>query len=127
MMPPRGTCYLSALLTSLPLDFDSGIRKLRALGFTHVDLVGLAERPPEQLESLAQSGLIVSCGAIGRNLPQGCTLDVPAVTLRLAALEEMRRQIADIACLGGTCAYIVPVKNGMTTAARMRSVSINRP
>src|SRR5438128_8203966 len=89
-MPPGKPFYLSALLTSLPLDFDSGIRKLRALGFTHVDLVGLAERPPEQLESLAQSGLIVSCGAIGRNLPQGCTLDVPAVTLRRAAKRDRK-------------------------------------
>jgi sugar phosphate isomerase/epimerase len=110
MMPPRRPFYLSALLTSLPLDFDSGIRKLQGLGFTHVDLVGLAERPPQHLETLAESGLIVSCGAIGRNLPPGCTLDAASVALRRTALEEMRGQLADIACLGGTCAYVVPVK-----------------
>src|SRR6266851_8246852 len=111
MMPPRRPFYVSALLTSLPLDFDGGIRKLQGLGFTHVDLVGLAERPAQHLETLAESGLIVSCGAIGRNLPPGCTLDAASVALRRTALEEMRRQLADIARLGGTCAYLVPVKD----------------
>jgi sugar phosphate isomerase/epimerase len=119
MMPPRRPFYLSALLTSLPLDFESGIRKLQGLGFTHVDLVGLAARPPQHLETLAESGLIVSCGAIGRNLPLGCTPDAASVALRRTALEEMKRQITDIACLGGTCAYVVPVKDaGAPSVAR---------
>jgi sugar phosphate isomerase/epimerase len=103
--------YLSALLTSLPLDFESGIRKLHALGFTHVDLVGLAERPAEHLEMLAESGLMVSCGAIGRGLAEGCSLDAAPLALRRAAVDEMKRQIADIARLGGTYAYIVPPKD----------------
>lgn len=116
MMLPRKTCYLSALLTSLPLDFDSGIAELQALGFTHVDLVGLAERPAEHLEALAESGLIVSCGAIGRDLPRGCTLDAQPIALRCAALEQMKRQIADIARLGGTCAYVVPGRDASAPA-----------
>jgi sugar phosphate isomerase/epimerase len=116
MTPPRRPCHLSALLTSLPLDFDDGIRKLQALCFTHVDLVGLAERPSNHLETLAESGLIVSCGAIGRDLPEGCTLDAVSVPLRGTALEAVKRQIADIARLGGTCAYVVPVKDASAPA-----------
>jgi sugar phosphate isomerase/epimerase len=116
MMPRRKTCYLSALLTSLPLDFESGIRELLALGFTHVDLVGLAERPQEHLEVLAESGLVVSCGAIGRDLPQGCTLDAPSVALRRETLEQMKRQITDIARLGGIYGYVVPGKDGSAPA-----------
>lgn len=111
MIPAREPFSLSALLTSLPLDFDRGIRKLQALGFTHVDLVGLAERPQNHLEALAESGLVVSCGAIGRELPHGCTLDALAVPSRRGALEVMRRQVADIAQLGGTRAYVVPGKD----------------
>jgi sugar phosphate isomerase/epimerase len=115
-MASRKTCYLSALLTSLPLDFESGIRELRMLGFTHVDVVGLAERPQQHLEALADSGLTVSCGAIGRCLPEGCSLDAPALDNRRVALEEMKRQITDIARLGGICGYIVPGKDGSKEA-----------
>jgi sugar phosphate isomerase/epimerase len=111
--------YVSALLTSLPLDFQSGIRQLAALGFTHVDLVALADRPPEHLEVMAESGLTVSCGAIGRGLAEGCSLDAAPVALRRAAVNEVNRQIADIAQLGGTCVYIVPPKDtGLEAVAR---------
>jgi sugar phosphate isomerase/epimerase len=116
MTLPQRRPYLSALLTSLPSDFASSIRTLRTLGFTHVDLVALADRPDEHLEVLAESGLIVSCGALGRNLPEGCTLDTLSVQDRRRALEEMQRQIADIAHLGGTCAYIVPTKDASVAA-----------
>jgi sugar phosphate isomerase/epimerase len=114
---PRGEEYfLSALLTSLPFDFGRGIRELQALGFTHVDLVGLAERSSKHLEMLAESGLTVSCGAIGRELPEGCTLDAPSVALRRTAVELMQRQIADIARLGGLYVYVVPPRYGSNEA-----------
>ncbi|HLJ94889.1 MAG TPA: TIM barrel protein [Gemmataceae bacterium] len=87
------------------------MRLLPTLGFSHVDLVALVERPPAHLEALAASGLIVSCGAIGRQLPEDTTLDAAAVPLRRAALEQVERQILDIARLGGTCAYVVPGKD----------------
>jgi sugar phosphate isomerase/epimerase len=107
---------LSALLTSLPLEFERGVRELAALGFTHVDVVGLAERPEKHLDALAESGLIVSCSAIGRGLPEGCTLDAPSVAQRRLALEEMKRQITDIARLGGRYGYIVPGRDGSAEA-----------
>jgi sugar phosphate isomerase/epimerase len=111
-MMARPDRYLSAMLTSLPLDFESGVRQLQALGFTHVDLVAIAERPKTHLEALAESGLLVSCGAIGRDLPQGCTLDAPLIAQRSVAVEQAKRQIADIARLGGSYAYLVPGKDG---------------
>jgi sugar phosphate isomerase/epimerase len=114
MMP--STCYLSTLLTSLPFDFDRSLRELQALGFTHVDLVGIAERPSIHLEALARSGLIVSCGAIGRGLPDDCTLDASVITPRREALEAMKCQIADIARLGGTYGYVLAPKDSSSEA-----------
>jgi sugar phosphate isomerase/epimerase len=108
--------HLSALLTSLPLDFEHAIPELVVLGFTHVDLVALAERPPEHLEVLADSGLTVSCGAIGRGLAEGCSLDAASMARRRTAVEQMKRQITDIARLGGSYAYVVPPKDASTEA-----------
>src|SRR5205823_1030246 len=108
--------HLSALVTSLPLDLASALRQLQALGFTYVDLVGLVIRPPEHLEALAESGLLVSCGAIGRGLPEGCTLDAPSVEARRTAIDQSKRHLADIARLGGTCAYLVASKDGSASA-----------
>jgi sugar phosphate isomerase/epimerase len=107
---------LSALATSLPEDLASALPELRVLGFVYVDLVALAERPPSHLEALADSGLLVSCGAIGRGLPDGCTLDAPSVDIRRTAIEGMKHHLADIAHLGGTYAYLVPGKDGSAPA-----------
>jgi sugar phosphate isomerase/epimerase len=99
---------ISALLTSLPLDFVPALRQTAALGFTHVDVVALAERPPEHLNALAESGLLVSCAALGRDLPKGQALDAADVELRRAAVETIKRHIADAARLGATVCYLVP-------------------
>src|SRR5262249_9242907 len=72
-----------------------------------VDVVALAERPAAHLEALAKSGLIVSCASIGRDLPEGQTLDAADVAIRRAAVETMQRQIADAARLGATHGYVV--------------------
>jgi sugar phosphate isomerase/epimerase len=96
------------MLTSLPLDFDAALRRVAELGFSHVDVVALAERPPSHLESLAESGLVVACTPLGRGLPDGWGLDVPSVELRRATLEILRRQTDDAARLGATCGYLVP-------------------
>ena len=99
---------VSAMLTSLPLDFPAAVRQAAVLGFTHVDVVALADRPPEHLEALADSGLLVSCAAVGRGLPDGQTLDAPTVGPRRAAVETAKRQITDAARLGATHCYVVP-------------------
>jgi D-psicose/D-tagatose/L-ribulose 3-epimerase len=99
--------HLSALLTSLPLAFEDAVAEMAKLGFTHVDVVALAERPAPQLEALAKSGLIVSCASIGRDLPAGQTLDAADVASRRAAVETMHRHIADAARLGATHGYVV--------------------
>ena len=99
---------VSAFLPSLPFHFAQALGQLRALGFSYVDVIGLAQRPVSDLEALADSGLLVSCGAIGRGLPEDQMLDAPAAAARRLALEEMKRQITDVARLGATHAYIVP-------------------
>jgi sugar phosphate isomerase/epimerase len=106
--------YLSAMLTSLPVSFEAAARQSAALGFTHVDIVALADRPTSHLEALAETGLVVSCASIGRHLPEGCTLDAADLALRRTALEVMQRQIADAAHLGATHGYVV---SGMDASA----------
>jgi sugar phosphate isomerase/epimerase len=99
---------ISAMLTSLPLDLESAVRQAAALGFRHVDVVALDERPQSHLEALADAGVVVSCCPIGRGLAPGQTLDAPTLADRRAALETTERHIADAARLGATLAYLVP-------------------
>jgi D-psicose/D-tagatose/L-ribulose 3-epimerase len=99
---------ISVLLTSLPLPFEEAVRQAAALGFTHVDVVGLAERPAAHLGALADSGLLVSCAAVGRGLAEGQALDAAAAGDRRAAVEEVKRHVADAARLGATHCYVVP-------------------
>lgn len=98
---------LSVLLSSLPLDFVAAVRQAAELGFGEVDVVAVAERPAEHLNALADAGVLVRCAAVGRGLPEGHALDAPSVGARRAALEEMKRQVADAARLGATHCYIV--------------------
>jgi sugar phosphate isomerase/epimerase len=106
------------MLTSLPLDFESAARQAAALGFQHVDVVGLADRPAAHREALADAGLLVSCAAVGRGLPQGHTLDAAHVEDRRAAVEEVKRHITDAAQLGATHCYLVPGLDGGADALR---------
>src|SRR5260370_31060077 len=99
---------LSAMLTSLPGEFEETLFQVRDLGFSYVDVVALSERPRLHLEALAESGLLVWCAAVGRGLPEGHTLDAEDVGLRRAAVEEMRRQIGDAARLGAVLCYVIP-------------------
>ena len=103
--------HLSAMLTSLPLPFAESARQMADLGFTHIDPVALTDRPAEHLEVLADTGLLVSCAAVGRDLPAAQTLDAADLADRRAALEAMKRQLADAARLGAPTAYVVPGKD----------------
>lgn len=100
--------HLSVLLTSLPGDFGGAVRQAAQLGFGHVDVVAVSERAPRDLEVLAETGLLVSCAALGRGLPEGHALDAPGVATRRAVLEVLKRQVGDAARLGATRAYLVP-------------------
>jgi sugar phosphate isomerase/epimerase len=106
MTPAPGP--LAAFLTSLPLDFTDACRAAADLGFTHADIVAVADRPAAHREALADTGLLVQCAALGRDLPQGQSLDATDVAARRAALELVKRQVADAARLGASSAYIVP-------------------
>src|SRR5262249_9239682 len=103
--------HVSMLLPSLPLDFELAVKQAAALEFTHVDVVALQERPEAHLEALAGSGLLVACAAVGRGLPEGCSLDSPFVEARRLALAEMKKQVTDAARLGAMHCYVVPGPN----------------
>jgi sugar phosphate isomerase/epimerase len=103
---------LSVLLTSLPLDFAPALAEVVRLGFTHVDLVAVVERPAAELDALADSGLLVCCTSLGRHQPPGCTLDATDRDMRREAVRLVRQQLDDTARLGATCAYLVPPAGG---------------
>ncbi len=98
---------LAVLLDGPPADFATEVRLAAGLGFTHIDVVALEERPTPDLEALADADVLVRCAAVGRGLPDGCTPDAADVGLRRDTLERMRRQVADAARLGATHAYVV--------------------
>ncbi len=99
---------LSVLLTSFPGDFSSAVRQAAQLGFDRVDVVAVPERSADDREVLAETGVLVSCAALGRGLPADLTLDAPDVATRRAVLEILKRHVADAAQLGATRAYLVP-------------------
>jgi sugar phosphate isomerase/epimerase len=93
---------LSLVLRSLPLDPGPACGRAVELGFTHVDVVALENRPPEDLEALADSGLLVACAELGQGLPDGGALDASSIEARQGALAILERQVADAALLGAT-------------------------
>jgi sugar phosphate isomerase/epimerase len=103
---------LSVFLTSLPHPFEEALSRAADLGFTHVDVVALTDRPREHLERLADSGLLVACASLGRDLPDGLTLEARSATERRKAVEVVTRQFDDAALLGATCTYLVPPRPG---------------
>jgi sugar phosphate isomerase/epimerase len=109
---------IAVLLTSLPLDFEPAARQAAELGFKYVDVVGLSERPAAHVVALADTGLLVSCAAVGRGLAAGQTLDAAAVEDRRAAVEQVERQVADAARLGATTCYLVPGLDATPDAIR---------
>jgi sugar phosphate isomerase/epimerase len=114
MKPMHSAYQLSAILASPPLEFDAALAQAGAAGFDYVDVVGLVERPTSHLEALADSGLMVGCGKLGSDLPDDHTLDAPSPALRRATLQIMRAQVADLARLGATHAFLAPTKDGST-------------
>src|SRR5208337_4610755 len=98
--------HISAVVAALPQPLPDALRHVAALGFTHVDLLGMVERPAADLEALADTGLLVSGVALGQGLQVGEALDVLAISHRRAALEAMKRQVADAALLGAGHAFV---------------------
>ncbi len=107
---------VSAFLTSLPLDFPAAARQAAELGFTHVDVVARADRPAGHYAALADAGVIVACAALGRGLSDGQSLDAAPFHARRAAVEAVKRDLADAARLGAACAYLVPGTDGSPAA-----------
>ena len=116
---------ISALLSSLPLDFEPAVRQVAALGFRHVDVVALVDRPAQHVEALAEADVGVACCPLGRGLPDAQSLDAPTLTDRRAAVEAMKRQIADAALLGAIYAYTIPGCDGTPGALDRFAESCN--
>lgn len=110
--------HLSVLLTSLPVEFADAVRQAAELGFQHVDVVAVSERADTDRAALADAGVLVACASVGRGLPEEQTLDAVDVHARRAAVEAMKRQIADAATLGATHAYVVSGMNKGADALR---------
>jgi sugar phosphate isomerase/epimerase len=98
---------LSALLTSLPLPLPAALGALADLGFAAVDVVPGGWDAADR-EALADSGLIVCCAAVGRDLPEGCTLDMADLAGRRCGVQVVERQLIEAAQLGARFAYLVP-------------------
>src|SRR5205085_47923 len=78
------------------------------LGFTHVEVAAESERPPADLEALADAGVHVASAELGRGLPPGHALDARDLALRRATLSLLQRQVADAARLGATVVSLKP-------------------
>jgi sugar phosphate isomerase/epimerase len=99
---------VSAFATSLSLPTPAALAALARIGFTHVDLFACEDRPAEDLEALAEAGLLVACPSLIRGIADGEMLDAPDVAVRRDALDRLCRRVADAARLGATCAYLIP-------------------
>jgi sugar phosphate isomerase/epimerase len=80
---------LAARLPAAPEALAAALARAAALGFSHVEVAALAERPLGHLEALADAGVVVAAAALGG-----------------ADLRALRPQVADAARLGATCAYL---------------------
>jgi sugar phosphate isomerase/epimerase len=80
---------LAARLPAPPGELAAALVRAVALGFSHVEVTALAERPAEHLEALADAGVVVAAAALGG-----------------ADLRALRLEVADAARLGATCAYL---------------------
>jgi sugar phosphate isomerase/epimerase len=103
---------LAAVVTSLPLDFEDALAEIARLGFSHVDVVGQVDRPATHLEALAGTNLLVSCAALGKDLPTELVPDAVDIADRRRALSGMHDQITDAARLGATHCYLIPGMDG---------------
>jgi sugar phosphate isomerase/epimerase len=91
---------LAARLADVPLSFGAALRLAADRGFRHVDLPARADRPAEDLEALADAGVLVL--AAGLEQPR----DAADLEARRATLKQLQEQVADAARLGARCAYL---------------------
>ncbi len=107
----RQGCQLAAILPPPPLDFEDALVQVARAGFAYVEIAAAIDRPSTHREALADSGLIVSSGVLGC-IDRDAALDSAATTHRRAALESLKTQVADLAILGATHAWMPPGDDG---------------
>jgi sugar phosphate isomerase/epimerase len=99
-------------LSLADLSLGPALRLAAERGFTHVVPDACAERPEEDFEALADSGLVVAGARLGGGLPDGCSLDATDLARRRTALDLLKRQAADAARLGATFVLLPPGNDG---------------
>jgi sugar phosphate isomerase/epimerase len=105
---------LAVGLPALPLDFAAALQVAVELGFTHVEVAAREERPADELDALADSGLFVAAADLGRDLPPGIGPTAADPAARREAVERIGRQIADAGRLGATHAVLALGPGGAT-------------
>jgi sugar phosphate isomerase/epimerase len=98
----------AAEVAALGREFGPAVRRAAVLGFTCVVVEARARREAEDLDALADAGVLVSGASLGAEMPAGCSLDAAAVEPRRQALYLLQEQVADAARLGVTWAYLAP-------------------
>jgi hypothetical protein len=91
---------LAAVLSDEPARFPQSVDRAAALGYTHIEIPALGERPLAHLEALADAGVIVACAVLSGDLSRG------SGAIRREVLRQLERQVADAARLGATCAIL---------------------
>jgi sugar phosphate isomerase/epimerase len=99
-------------LAALPLGLGAALRQAADLGLHSVEVAAQMDRPAEDLEALADSGLVVAGAVLGAGLPPGCGLGAAEVGLRRRALDLLKRQVADAARLGAMWARLTQDADG---------------
>jgi sugar phosphate isomerase/epimerase len=90
------------------LEFGQAVWQAAAVGFTSVVVEARSQRGAEDLDALADAGVLVTGGALGGGMSAGCALDAAAVKSRRLALKLLEDQVADAGRLGATWAHLAP-------------------
>ncbi len=108
--------HRAAYLPSLAPGLGEALGKAR--GATHVEVAASGERVAEDLEALADAGVIVACAALGHGLPAGHSLAAADVHVRRATLRLLKEQVSDAARLGAVCVALEGFPSGEEAQAR---------
>jgi len=95
-------------LAKLELPLQAALHIAMRRGFTQIVLSATTDRPLEDREILAESGLLVAGTWLGAGLTADCWLDVFSIDQRRIAVETLKHQVSDTARLGGTFAILPP-------------------
>ena len=107
---------LSCCVWALEMAESALLRKMRDMGFAHIDVQPGQLRGQESRDLAAELGLRVSCVGASFGMPAGAALDHAENPLRRAAVNHVAEAIEHAAELGAYTVYVVPGKDGSRDA-----------